>query len=146
MKKVHKNNSMITYFIDEESKCITAVIPVTELTQDVHHTIQKSLNKNNTGGNIYIHKAYIANDLVRTRCNSSYIKATVRLSQGDKYDESEGMQIACKKVLVKYYNFKRKILLDFSQQYLTQWMKDIYLETEYATNRYVNFLAEYDKA
>lgn len=142
MKKVHKDNSMITYSINEESKCITAVIPMAELVHDVCHTIGKFLSKNNTSS-IYI-ITDIVSDFIWARCND-HIRATVRLSKGDKYDESKGMQIARKKVLMEYYNYKRKILLDFSQ-YLTQWMKDIYLETEYATNRYVKFLAEYDEA
>lgn len=146
MKTVHKEGSMITYYIDENTKCITASISVKDLTLDVYKSIH------NVYGHPVKHVDY--RDFTDRYFDDKYdlysrkpscLKATVKPHKDDEFDEATGMKIACKKVLIKYYNVKRKVLMQFSQE-LSEWMKDLYKETEYASNRYAKFLQEYKEA
>lgn len=146
MKTIHKDGSMITYYIDEDTKCITASISVKDLSLDIY----KSLHS------IYGHPVNYVDyrDFVDRYFDDHYnlfstnplcLKATVKPRKDDEFDEEKGMKIACKKVLIKYYNMKRRILMKFSQE-VSEWMKDLYKETEYASNRYAKFLQEYQEA
>lgn len=146
MKTVHKNGSMITYYIDENTKCITASISVKDLAVDVYKSTHsevyhpvKCVDYHDFIDRYFDdkHKLYLT--------NPSCLKATVKPRKGDEFNEETGMKIACKKVLIKYYNMKRKVLMNFSHD-LSEWMKDLYKETVYASNRYTKFLQEYQEA
>lgn len=146
MKTVHKDGSMVTYYIDENTKCITASISVPDLAVDVYkslHSIYGHLSKH-----VDYHDftdRYFDNEYNLYGSKPSCLKATVKPRKDDEFDEETGMKIACKKVLIKYYNVKRKILMKFCQE-VSEWMKDLYKETEYASNRYAKFLQEYQEA
>lgn len=146
MKTVHKDGSMITYYIDEDTKCITASISVKDLAIDVYKSTHpvydhpiKHVEYSDFVDRYFDDKYHVFS------INPSCLKATAKPRKDDEFDEETGMKIACKKVLIKYYNVKRKVLMRFSQE-LSEWMKDLYKETEYASNRYSKFLQEYQEA